>query len=284
MAITELDVLRLAFEDTFSAPGDHLRVTPASLPQDWPASLPCPAAFTLIGSIDAGGEPLHRTAAVYFATDLPTLDAQQQLIGSFLTHGWTAPPPHRVPTRGFLTPEQQTWDRPSGAFPHLLLHEAGRSVAALHARPQEERTIVTVRLEHGSAYDHHARQDQAPSLVLPVLTVPGDLDARTLAGGASASGSSVQAYTLAHLWGPGTTAHLHAHFAGELTRLGWTPRDETGTEAVWASTWQLGAPNGPVLGTLVLTRLDAGGWHAQYSAMQPMPGRDASTAWSSFAF
>lgn len=285
MPHSELDILRRALRDAFGDPAARLHVHPDGLPRDWSVPVPHPDGFTLLGSLESVAPPTHVSATVFFDTSLAVQDSERLLAEALTDGGWEGVRQTLPRPSGFLTREELAWAPPTeSGSAHLFLHRAARCVAFLQGREEEDGTHLTLRLEQGPAYAHHARQEEGLFPALPLLPVPPGLTVQPLGGGASASSVAAQAHTVAQLSGSGTTPDLQRHFAGELTRQGWQPGDGAGTDDVWASTWLLSADAGLTLGTLVLVQMMEREWQAQFSALQRRRGQDGPVSWSAHSF
>lgn len=283
MSHTELDVLRLLAHDAFGDPAAAVQVYPGALPEHSLLALAHLDAFILLGSVQTSAPPDHSSTSIFFSSPFPVEDSERLLGEVLASSGWTAAP-HLFPRpAGFLTQAPAERDLPALAGPlHQWVHHASRSVAYLQGRAETHGTNLTLRLEQGPAYTHHARQGNEPWATLPVLIVPPGITAHALGGSAGMGEMATYTYISAILSGEATTSDLQIHFAGELLRQGWVSGDMAGGDTVSSSLWQLDTRSGVWLGTLTLTQMGDGEWQAQFGALQRRTGLDGNFGWSSY--
>lgn len=282
MSHTELDVLRRAIHDFLSHPLATVQVHPDGLPRTCPAPLPHPQEFTLVGSVEANvlPHPGRGSASVFFETLLAVQEAQLLLGQALLPLGWEGHHHAFTPPRGF----GQEWEEPGPAaqgLPHFFLHHETRFVAVLRGRREEGRTLFTLRLEGGHAYAHYVQRGDEPFLLLPLLLAPPGITVQLLDNSAGRSGEVSHAHTAALLAGPGTTADLQRHFAGELGRQGWILEQQVSTEALWTSIWRRVTEAQRQTGTLLLVQVGQEVWKGSFGVLQPPAGHE-DLDWASF--
>lgn len=282
MPHTELDVLRRATREFLGHPLATVQVHPNGLPQICPAPLPQPEGFTLVGTVETTVSPraAHDSASVFFETPLTVEEARHILGQALLALGWEGHHHAFTPPRGF----GQEWEQAGPAaegLPHFFLHHGTRSVVVLRGRREESRTLLTLRVEGGYAYDHHGQRGDAPFLLLPLLLAPPGITVQLLDNSAGRSSQVSHAHTAALLAGPGTTVDLQRHFAGELGRQDWTLAQQVSTEALWTSTWRRVTEGQRQTGTLLLVQVGREAWKGEFGVLQPPAGQE-DLSWSAF--
>lgn len=282
MSLTELDVLRRATRDLLGHPLATVQVHPAGLPQVSPAPLSHPEGFTLVGTLEANvlPHPGRGSASVFFETPLTVEEARLLLGQGLLRLGWEGHHHAFTPPRGFGQEWAETGLAAEG-LPHFFLHHGTRSVAVLRGRREEGRTLLTLRLEGGHAYDYHGQRGDAPFLLLPLLLAPPRITVQLLDNNAGRSSRVSHAHTAALLAGPGRTVDLQHQFAGELGRQGWILEQQASTEALWTSTWRRVTEAQRQTGTLLLVQVGQEAWKGEFGVLQPPVGQE-DLSWSAF--
>jgi hypothetical protein len=206
-----------------------------ALPEEWPAPVAVPPGSTVIGSVTHRRDSALASMTVYLEGG-PTGDLVRRHYAELLgTQGW-APFTPREP--GGMAGFRSAMDRSFGVVFCRTEQDPFYSIFS-SAMAGATRTVVS----WDAGLDHHPQRQPLGSYaaggplarLIPILDAPDGVPVQ--GGGGGGSESELYLSARAHTKMP--VPDLATHYQGQLTRAGWTLRDEGGDPVVAWSRWKL---------------------------------------------